>query len=243
MSQKPITNCGLDMTGRPLKTTIKTYDQIAEQYYQRWQDRTPIESHIERFIGMLRAYDLDSMPILDIGCGPGFDGDRFRKAGFWVVSIDLSFQMLRLGSRRFPGQYLQADMRSLPFKDSVGGLWVAASLLHIPHADVLVTLQNFYRFLQPGGLIYLSLKSGKDGGWNDAPYQLPRYFAYHQSDRLDKLLKTAGFYLIEGWEAESTATKWLIRFGRKAQVGEPNCRLQLMTSSPTEQHSFGSGNS
>lgn len=211
----------------PINKTIETYDKIAEQYFLRWQDRSPIESHFERFIAMLRAYDLGSSPILDIGCGPGFDSNRFRNEGFRVISIDLSSQMLAFASTQYPGLYIKADMRFLPFSDGIGGLWIAASFLHVPKTDVLTTLQNFYSVLQPGGLIYLSLKIGDSAGWNDYPYQLPRYFVYHQPDELDSALKATGFDIIEGWQALSGNTNWLIRFGRKGQIQKSEHRLSL----------------
>lgn len=205
-----------------LALTISTYDEIAEQYHSRWQDRSPLKHLANRFISMLNVYGLTEELILDVGCGPGFDTAFFRQRGLRAVGLDLSHKMLQLGKHNYPGQYILADMRSLPFKKSIGGLWVSASMLHLPHSEVPAALNNFADVLVAGGLMYLSVKLGRGDEKRFQPYQTARYFAYHQPDELDILIREAGFHIVEGWQDEepTNQTQWLIRFARKAPRSE-----------------------
>ena len=195
--------------------TTTTYDAVANQYHERWRDRTVIREHIDRFAAMLVAYDLNEQLVLDVGCGPGFDAAILRNLGLRVAGVDLSLGMLMVGRREYPGHYLQADMRHLPVAPCIGGLWVSASLLHLNRQDVPATLERFAGALIPGGLLYLSLKIGKGDGWDDKLYDRPRHFTYWRPEELDPLLEAVGLQQIDGWEEDGEIERWLVRFARK----------------------------
>lgn len=209
-------------TKENLTLTISTYNEVAEQYHSRWQDRSPIKDLANRFVSMLTVYGLTEELIVDVGCGPGFDTAIFRQRGLWTVGLDLSHKMLQIGKRHYSGQYILADMRHLPFGRKIGGLWVSASMLHLPHSAVPATLENFANVLVAGGLLYLSVKLGKGDERSLGPYQSTRYFAFHQPEELDLLINQAGFHIVEGWQNEEPAnqTQWLIRFARKIPRSE-----------------------
>jgi SAM-dependent methyltransferase len=209
------------------QATIATYDQIAAIYYEKWRDRSAIHRHLTRFVDMIRVYGLGALPVLDIGCGPGFDAAFFRQSGLRAVGLDLSPAMMRAGRPEFGGDYVQADMRHLPLASGVGGLWAGASLLHLPRQEVPAILRHFAGFLVPGGLLYLSLKAGQGAEWTAQSHgvPLPRYFVYWQPEALDQALRDAGFQIVDGWlspadqAAGGQPTGWLIRFARKARPG------------------------
>lgn len=204
------------MTSDSSFQTINTYDAAAELYFEKWRDRSPISAHIKRFSEMIHAYGMESEIILDVGCGPGFDGELLQKTKLRVVGVDLSFGMLQVGRRHFSIPLVQADMRHLPVAPCIGGLWVSASMLHLDRGDALITVQRFARALLPGGLIYLSLKLGTGEGWSQDLYDKPRYFSYWQPAQVDGLLETAGFSIVDGWQGEGVVDQWLIRFARKS---------------------------
>lgn len=198
--------------------TIATYEQIAADYYERWRDRSAISHHLDRFVDMIRAYGLTDLPVVDVGCGPGFDAAYFRRSGLRSLGIDLSLAMMCAGRPEFGGPYVQGDMRHLPLA-SAGGLWVSASMLHVPRDEALAVLRGFAGVLAPGGLLYLSLKAGQGAEWTESShgYPLPRYFVYWQPADLDSMLASAGFDIVDGWlSPASETTRWLIRFARKA---------------------------
>lgn len=196
--------------------TIKTYDAIAADYLTRWHDRSPLEVQFERFVSMLTVYNLNQQPILDVGCGPGFDTAQLKGYGLNVIGLDLSWKMLATGKRNFPGEFVQADMRHLPFSETFGGLWISASLLHIPRDETPNTLMELTRLLLPGGLLYLSLKEGFGESWKTNPYNKPRFFCLWQPAALDGMLEQVGLQIVASWNGIGREDTWLIRFARKA---------------------------
>ncbi|MGD2076871.1 MAG: methyltransferase domain-containing protein [Chloroflexota bacterium] len=205
----------------PAERTTATYDQIAARYYERWHDRSAIHQHLARFVDMMRAYGLSELPVVDVGCGPGFDAAFLRQSGLRCIGLDLSLAMMKVGRPEFGGDYVLGDMRALPLA-IVGGLWVSASMLHVPRDQAPAVLRGFARVLAPGGLLYLSLKAGQGAEWTQESQGLPlsRYFVYWSPDQLDELLHASGFSLVDGWLSPvDETTSWLIRFARKATAG------------------------
>ena len=198
-----------------MKSTNETYDSIADQYLERWQDRSPIQIHAKRFIDMLQAYQLTDYPILDVGCGPGFDAAGFRESGLNVIGLDLSMNMILAGRKRYPGDFVQGNMSQLPFTQLFGGLWISASLLHLPRNEVPLVLAGFTRVLNTGGIMYLSLKRGQGQGWEYGDYDRSRFFTYWQASAIDACITSAGFQIVDGWQGPGVRDEWLIRFARK----------------------------
>lgn len=201
--------------------TTATYDQIAAIYYEKWRDRSAIRDSLNRFVDMLRVYHLSALPVVDVGCGPGFDAAFFRRCGLRTVGLDLSLAMMNAGRSEFAGPLVQADMRHLPLA-AAGGLWVSASLLHVPRVQAPDVLRGFAHTLVPGGLLYLSLKAGEGAEWTTKSHGRPlsRYFVYWNPGELDQLLAATGFEVVDGWTSPVIEeTSWLIRFARRALAG------------------------
>lgn len=210
------------MTFARVQETIGTYDQIADRYLERWRDRSAVHASIERFVELVAQQRVTGHYVLDVGCGPGFDAAALRQLGLSAIGVDLSTGMVNAGRKEFPGPFVQADMRWLPFGPGAGGLWVSASLLHLEREDVVKTLQGFFQTLVVGGILYLAVKIG-DGAewvWQACGQPAPRFFTYWQPESLDRYLKSAGFNIVDGWiESEKEATSWLVRFAEKPAEG------------------------
>ncbi len=198
-----------------IEKTNRTYAQIATAYAQAQQHRHMLARHVARFVALVPPGGL----VWDVGCGPGFDTAVLRQHHLHAYGLDYSHPMITAG-RELMGQqniFIQADMRHLPFCSCADGLWVCASLLHLPRRDAPAALQEFYRALRPGGILYLSVKMGEGERWVEGGYgrALPRFFTYWQSDELDNLLTKTTFKIIDGWIDHTDQTRWLIRFAVK----------------------------
>ena len=195
-------------------TTIATYDKMAPDYLARWRDRGVMRPQIEQFVAHLAP----GSRVLDIGCGPGFDAAILRQYGFQVFGFDLSWGMMQAGRVEFPGEFVQADMRYLPLATCADGLWVNASLLHLPRPDVLPTLQGMRRVLRPRGILFLSVKGGSGELWTayPAPTSLARFFTFWSAEELDDTLTRAGFTLLSQWQADAEGQSWLGRIAQRA---------------------------
>ena len=142
----------------------RTYDEGSDDY--RAYHRLPheyIEPERQEFIRRLPA----GSRILDCGCGPGMDTERFAGSGYRVIAIDLSERFVRLTSRRVPtADVRKMDMRHLEFPPaSFDGLWASFSLLHVRAEEIGRTLSGFKSVLRPGGLFFAALHRGPVTAW------------------------------------------------------------------------------
>ena len=142
----------------------RTYDDGSNDYsgYFR-QPHEFIEPERQEFVQQLPI----GSNILDCGCGPGMDTERFTKLGYTVTAIDLSDSFVRLTKKRVPGANVQKmDMRHLDFSPATfDGLWCSFSLLHIRASELDKTLSGFKSVLKPGGLFFAGLHRGPKTAW------------------------------------------------------------------------------
>jgi SAM-dependent methyltransferase len=106
--------------------------------------------------------------ILDAGCGSGRDTKHFLSAGYSVVAIDGSREMIAAATKLTGQQAQVMTFQELDFDQEFDGIWACASLLHVPRAEMEAVWARFVRALKPGGYWYLSFKYGtaervKDG--------------------------------------------------------------------------------
>ena len=204
----------------PSKTnpTIQTYDEVALRYFERNKDRSPIDDHLRIFVRFLKSQGVAEMPVIDVGCGPGFDTATMRKEGLHCLGLDLSWSMLRAAIGHYSDDYIIADMMKLPLSESAGGLWCCASLLHLKRDEMPFALKELSRVLVRNGLLYLSVKEGDGHRWSNAPYggNARRFFTLWKPSDLDRLIQDAGFRILdstmESWTGESP---WLARFAAR----------------------------
>ena len=170
--------------------TIATYDKIAEQYANRWQD-TFLHDEIERFLSYIKPRKM----LLDLGCGFGRDMLEFARRGYSVVGVDRSAGMLKVAAERGAKMLVHADMRRLPFAHHhFSGIWANASLLHLPKSDLLSTLKELNAILEHGHL-YLSVKKGDDEVLHGENGQ-ERFFAYYHPAEIELAMERADFHVL-----------------------------------------------
>jgi ubiquinone/menaquinone biosynthesis C-methylase UbiE len=178
MAQYELTNVETD-------ETIATYDVYAAGY-AALNDSYKNE-RLMRFADLIG----DGL-ILDAGCGTGRDANEFKNRGCKVLALDLSAQMARLTcDRGVPA--VQGDLRSLPFGDeSVSGVWMNASLLHVPRIFAGEVVGEAARILVSGGLINLEVKEGEGTTFDRTPAGRRHFTMFSELEVLD-LLRRAGF--------------------------------------------------
>ena len=199
--------------------TVAAYDRIATSYLEKWRDRRVIERPLTLFASLLSPESL----VVDLGCGPGFDGAALRARGLRVLGLDLSWEMVCIGRAHYPGDYLRADMRCLPLASgSVNGIWASASLLHLPRALMATVLAEGRRVLTDAGLFYLSIKEGTGSEWaaDACDPNAARFFTYWQPEALDAALRAAGLVEVAGWREEGSQNVWLNRIVRTGEGDE-----------------------
>ncbi len=190
-------------------TTIKTYGRTVDKYHELTKD---IEmSELPEFLTKISPNSL----ILDYGCGPGRDCIKFAKAGHNVVGIDLCIEMLEKAKEvrditkdlSVSPVYLKMDIEKLNFKDNYfDAIWSTASLLHLKRSAVQGAVDEMYRVLKPGGLVFVSVKKiiGKSEEKRyDSRYGLTeesglfKQFTYFEPSELEDVLRNSGFNIDE----------------------------------------------
>ncbi|MEM1520079.1 MAG: methyltransferase domain-containing protein [Candidatus Korarchaeum sp.] len=124
----------------------RVYDEIAEGYFHVRSKPWPEVELVERG------------PVLDLGCGTGRHSYYLMRKGFEVVCADLSWEMLRVASRRFSGERVQCDAAFLPFRDgSFSTVLYIATLHHLRGELRLRSLIEVRRVLREDGVAIISV--------------------------------------------------------------------------------------
>ena len=171
------------------------YNKIAEAYQT---DRSIFE-HKEELQRLASLLPMDAR-VLDVGCGAGVPVTSFLvEAGFEVIGVDFSENMLKLARRNVPkADLIKESMTSLGFKDdSFDGLTAFYSIIHVPREKHLSMFQSFHRILKPKGVMLICM--GPDE-WEaiDEYYGTKMFWSHHNSERSLQLVKDAGFQIIFG---------------------------------------------
>jgi len=195
-----------------VKKTIEAYEEKAEEYAKLIPGIETIKETADFFIKNLKG-----KKILDVGCGPGRDTKYFTEQGFDVTAIDLTKALLTIAKKQAPkAQFHLMDMRKLEFPDnSFDGLWVNASLLHLPKKEAKPTLLGFKRILKPGGVIFIAVREGFEEKFS-LEKGLKRFYANYTKEELSNLVKETGFILIKEDRKES-GHMWIRMFATKPE--------------------------
>lgn len=181
-----------------MRDTRETYDAVADEYASRHVDRTGIMDQFDRFCDLL-----DDGPVLDVGCGPGWETAELARRGYCTLGIDVSRELLRharahLDDALSASTFLDAsvaamDMRHLGLPgDAFGGIWACASVHHVSRDTASTVLEEFARTLRPGGALAVSVKRGDGTRTGDAYPDDERRFTCYQPDELEAMLEAAG---------------------------------------------------
>lgn len=121
--------------------------------------------------------------VVDVGAGSGTFAHRLERLGFDVTAVDASAETIR----RLAGMGVKAvlaDAVRLPFEDASFEAAVAAEVLeHI--ADDVAALTEIARVVRPGGVVAVSVPSGRTGASD-------RWAGHERRYSRDSLLEACG---------------------------------------------------
>ncbi|MEO8611933.1 MAG: class I SAM-dependent methyltransferase [Chloroflexota bacterium] len=184
--------------------TIQTYDRIAADFAERYWDVV-----LERALDSFAAGLPSGSRVMDLGCGPGRDIALLRTRVLNMLGVDRSTGMLHEAGRRVGGMLACADMRYLPlYRASLDGIWMCASLLHMPRSDAPVVLAEASRVLRAGGILYVSVQEGTGESWSDSDGG-KRFFTFYQVDDIKTLVEQAGFVVADNWTNVGGHSNWI----------------------------------
>ena len=188
----------------------RAYDALASNYSRAWSDY-PDRGLVNAFVQLLPP----GAQVLDLGCGPGHYSALLSNAGCRVQALDQSAAMVEEARRRNPGMRIRlGNMAALDEPEhSLDGLWVCASLPHIPGPLVPSVLRRFHRALRPRGVLFANAIVGALEHRFEAPEEMPeglarfgRFFQWYPTPAaFCSLVESQGFEQIGGSERHITS--------------------------------------
>lgn len=165
----------------------KTYDLQASQ-----RDASPIQEwKLEERASFLSLLQKENKhKLLEIGSGPGRDGEFFQKQGLQVTCIDLSSEMIRLCRQKGLTAHVM-DMANLTFPaNSFDAVYALNRLLHLTKTELPTILSQIDSLLKSNGVFFMGVYGGDDfeGTLEDDPSDPKRFFSYFTDEHIQKVV-------------------------------------------------------
>lgn len=137
------------------------------------------------------AKSKNTVKILDAGCGTGLLARNLERYGD-VVAVDISPYAVKLARKRGV-RIRQASVDKLPFKDSSFDLVTSVDVIYHKAVNDKRALGEFFRVLQPGGILILRVPANKWLGTLHDKHVHTR--ERYSKENLKKKLENAGFII------------------------------------------------
>ncbi len=162
---------------------IEEYNKMYkfEEHCWWWVGRRAIIKHL------LYILKLDSINILDVGCGTGANLNFLQKYGD-ILGVDFSKEAKKFCKMR-GYKIVQANAEKLPLKENTFDLITALDLLE--HLDDNMAISEFYRVLKPDGYLILTVPAFTFL-WSKHDEALHHKRRYNKN-QLKNVLKSNGF--------------------------------------------------
>ena len=171
--------------------TLAHYNERADAFREGTHDHD-----VSQNIDALLRHIEGSPPfeILDFGCGPGRDLQRFVALGHRPVGLDGAKRFVEMARAAAGCEVWQQSFLDLRLPaDRFDGIFANTSLFHVPSAELPRVLRELRASLRPRGVLFSSNPRGaNEEGWNGA-----RYGAYHDLERWRRYLSEAGYAELE----------------------------------------------
>ncbi|MGL1832251.1 class I SAM-dependent methyltransferase [Rhodocyclaceae bacterium SMB388] len=179
---------GLQRQARSLtQSTLSHYEQHAAPYWEGTRDHD-VSQNIE---ALLDAIDHPApCRILDFGCGPGRDLQRFRALGHDAIGLDGSRAFAEMARKHTGCEVWIQDFIALDLPASFfDGVFANASLFHAPRSTLPDVLAALHGTLKPGGVLFCSNPRGD----NQEGLNGLRYGCYYDYETWHAKVSGAGF--------------------------------------------------
>jgi SAM-dependent methyltransferase len=190
------------------------YDRAAGRYAAA-RDRFKSGKYLDLLVERLRP----GATILDAGCGAGVPIDSYLvERGCAVRGIDISAMQIDLARANVPeAAYEVRDMSGLrDFEYAVDAVVSFYAIFHTPRVAHLDLLQTFETFLQPGGLLLVTMGVSDWVGSDDDFYGVTMHWSHYDAATNRDLVARAGFDIVFDEIDPSGDERHLVILARKA---------------------------
>ena len=141
---------------------MEAYSSFAE-VYDMFMDNVPYEEWCEYMKQILAEYDIRDGLVLDLGCGTGKMTRLFAQAGFDMIGIDLSEEMLGIAREQESEGilYLQQDMREFELYGTVRAVISACDCMNyiLEEEELLEVFKLVNNYLDPKGIFVFDMNT------------------------------------------------------------------------------------
>jgi cyclopropane fatty-acyl-phospholipid synthase-like methyltransferase len=173
---------------------VKTgYDQAAETYIANRD-----QFNNTRYLDLLLEHFDHNQLVLDVGCGAGTPIDSYLIArGHRVIGLDISDKQIDLAKKNVPnGTFFVRDMTSLTTNEfAVDAIVSFYAIFHIPREAHQALFYKFHSYLQPGGLLLITMGSTPWEGEENF-HGVPMWWSHYGADKNVELIQSAGFEIL-----------------------------------------------
>lgn len=181
------------MSGNP---TLAHYEEYAARYDASFADHDTSDA-ISR---LLTALALPAPTVLELGCGNGRDLAALQQAGAVAEGVEGAAALAAIAAQRTGLPIHRFDLlspRNPPWQGQrFQALYAHHVLFHIPSPALPILLWRARDWLVPDGLFYFcdATGDGLEGTMPDG-----RHIALRRPQTLHRLMREAGFVLVEEW--------------------------------------------
>ena len=136
------------------------------QVYDMFMDNVDYHQWCSYAITLLHRYGMQDGTLVEIGCGTGTGTMLFAKAGYDMIGIDISQEMLEIAESKKESEdivYVLQDATELELPFPVPAMVsIGDSMNYITdYGDFMQVLKKVRQFLEPGGIFVFDLKTKK----------------------------------------------------------------------------------
>lgn len=145
---------------------MEAYTDFA-QVYDLFMDNVPYEEWCSYIQDILKEYGIKDGILLDLGCGTGRMTRIMAMAGYDMIGIDASMEMLEMARQQECVEtdknilYLLQDMREFELYGTVRAVYSACDCFNyiLEEDDLLTVFQLVNNYLDPGGLFIFDVNT------------------------------------------------------------------------------------
>ena len=191
------------------------------QVYDLFMDNVPYEEWSEYLLSVLKEYGIHSGVICDLGCGTGKMTRLLAQAGYDMIGVDLSEDMLTIASEQNEDGilYLCQDMCELELYGTAKAMIsVCDSINYLLEEDEIIwTLQSVNRYLEPGGIFIFDFntvykyetvlgdtticENREEGSYRK--FEETHYQRGYSLEQMHTLVEEAGMEFLAAYDAET----------------------------------------
>ncbi|MBD2537948.1 class I SAM-dependent methyltransferase [Coleofasciculus sp. FACHB-SPT36] len=195
--------------------TIAEYQATAESFREGTWDHDVSQNRD----ALVAAMPKNPGKILDLGCGPGRDLLAFKRQGHTVIGLDATPAFVEMARQAADCEVWQQSFFNLDLPpETFDGIFANASLLHVPHSQMVKVLKDLHQALVPGGAIIISICRGDSEGYSVRPTGY-RFVSGWEYETLAPCLEQADFEILHHYYRPPglpcEAQSWLVMSARK----------------------------